>query len=80
MNLRALEFPRALDVVYVLMLDEIEGPRPRVREAWQEILHRPLDPEEAAEYDRERWGTSREAVEAAEAMDRMFSDVTYGDD
>ena len=74
----------ALDIVYtVLAIDDIGGmasPRDRQdrREAIDLILNEPLDPIKAIEYQREHWGTDREAREAQEATDAVFGDSTYG--
>lgn len=45
-----------------------------------EVLARPLAEDEALEYDRERWGAGPEAVQAAQAKDALWGDLTYGEE
>ncbi|HWF25178.1 MAG TPA: hypothetical protein VG275_07015 [Solirubrobacteraceae bacterium] len=65
--------------MYALILDDSTPPRHEARRRVDEVLERPLDPELAEEYDRERWGTGPEAIEAAAVKDAMFGAVTFGD-
>lgn len=51
------------------------GSRAEVREALDKTLERPMDEEEAKEYDREHWGTGPEAEAAQQSS--MWDDATY---
>lgn len=62
--------------MYALWLDEIQGDRPRhlARERLDEYLTRPLEPEKAREFDRERFGMTGEDL-----RDRLASEAVWGD-
>lgn len=49
--------------------------RSQVRRRLDEAIERPLDREAAEEYDRENWGTSPEAIAAAEEADLHFPET-----
>ncbi len=51
--------------------------RIEIRKHLDEALGRPLGKEAAAEYDKENWGLSSDAIAAAEAQDALFADATY---
>lgn len=65
--------------MYALILDDRgEGlTRHQARARVDDALARPLDEQEAEEYDRERWGLGDDAVRAAAAKDAMFGGATY---
>lgn len=42
------------------------------------VLERPLDEEEAEQFDRDNWGLSPEAIEAAAIKDSLWGEVTHG--
>lgn len=69
-------------MLFTLWLDDLtvghdaQG-RIRVREALEHELNAPFDEMEREEYERDAWGTSEEARQAAEQADELFQDATY---
>jgi hypothetical protein len=63
-------------VIYTMMLDETLGldPEVRAKHRWNLDfeLDKPLDAEEAREYEDEHWGLEPDAIAAAEAADELF--------
>jgi hypothetical protein len=57
----------ALDVIYALLVDDTahHADMDGVRAVLDEVIRTPLDPEQAEEQAVEEWGTSPEAIEAA---------------
>lgn len=51
-----------------------------IRQRLDEVLTRPLDETKALEHDRERWGMGPDAIEAAQAKDALWGDLTYGEE
>ena len=76
-ELETLPLAAGLDVIYALILDEADPPRREARERLDQALERPLEPDQAEQYDRERWGLDAEALAQAERKDRMFGEVSY---
>ena len=77
-----LDLPDALDVIYSYIVDDASPTfvsamgeatfRHETRERLDTALNRPLDPDEAKQYDRERWGMQAGSVPQA------VKDETWG--
>lgn len=58
------------------MVDEVHSGRQQARVRLDEALLRPLDAQEAEEWDRERWGASPAALAEQEAQEAWLDEFT----
>jgi len=68
-------------VIYALVVEDANGlvDRGEIRTKLDLALNRPLDPEDAAEYDRANWGLDAEAQAAEANMANVPGGTTYGE-
>ena len=80
-RLADLPLSDGLDVIYALVVEDANGlvDRGEIRTKLDLALNRPLDPEDAAEYDRANWGLDAEAIAAEANMANMPGGTTYGE-
>jgi len=64
--------------VYALMVDEITDRRHEARMQLNEVLERPLDPDEAEEWDRDRWGMTGAALQEQARQEDWLDEFTVG--
>jgi hypothetical protein len=60
------------------MIDEVQTGRHQARQKLADVLRVPLDPEEAQEYHRDRWGADTEALSELEAQEAWLDEFTVG--
>lgn len=60
------------------MVDEITDRRHEARMALNEFLERPLDPDEAEEWDRDRWGMTGAAWQEQARQEDWLDEFTVG--
>lgn len=60
------------------MVDDLQSGRQRIRTALNETLLRPVDPDEAEQWDRDRWGMTAEALSHQQQQDAWMDEFTVG--